>query len=76
MDIHHHWLRQEVASGRIKVTYTQSTEMTADGLTKALPVNQWQRFLTQLGLTESRTQEATRKVALLEIQDQIERLAI
>jgi hypothetical protein len=76
VDIHHHWLRQEVASGRIKVTYTQSTEMTADGLTKALPVNQWQRFLTQLGLVESRTQEATRKMALLEIQDQIERLAI
>ena len=76
MDIHNHWLRQEVASGRIKVTYTHSSEMTADGLTKALPVNQWQLFLTQLGLTESRPQEATRRVALLEIQDQIERLAI
>ncbi|KAL6152339.1 hypothetical protein ACJQWK_04811 [Exserohilum turcicum] len=76
VDIHNHWLRQEVASGRIKVTYTQLAEMTADGLTKALPVNQWQRFLTQLGLIESRTQEATRRVALLEIQDQIERLAI
>ena len=76
MDIHNHWLRQEVASGRITVTYTQSSEMTADGLTKALPLNQWQRFLTQLGMVESRTQEAARRVALLKIQEQIKRLAI
>jgi hypothetical protein len=26
--------------------------MLADGLTKALPINKWQTFLTQLGLTK------------------------
>ena len=39
VDIHNHWLRQEVLSERINVEYVQSSEMIADGLTKALPSN-------------------------------------
>ena len=75
VDIHNHWLRQEVARGRIKVVYTKSSHMIADGLTKALPINQWQRFLTQLGLAEGWNQETAQTVPLLEIQDQLEYLA-
>lgn len=37
VDIHNHWIRQEVLAGRIKVEYVQSAEMIADGLTKVLP---------------------------------------
>ena len=36
VDIHNHWLRQEVMEDRIKVVYTPSALMMADGLTKAL----------------------------------------
>jgi hypothetical protein len=36
VDIHNHWLRQEAARKRIKVSYTPTDAMLADGLTKSL----------------------------------------
>ena len=36
VDIHNHWLRQEVMEDRIEVVYTPSALLMADGLTKAL----------------------------------------
>lgn len=36
VDIHNHWVRQEVTAGRIQVVYTPSNKMMADGLTKPL----------------------------------------
>lgn len=50
VDIHNHWLRQEVARGIIRVQYVPSSEMLADGFTKVLPANKWAEFLEQLGL--------------------------
>src|SRR5467141_3118701 len=35
VDIHNHWLRQEVFQKRIRVLHTKSRDMIADGLTKA-----------------------------------------
>jgi Reverse transcriptase (RNA-dependent DNA polymerase) len=52
VDIHNHWLRQEVSRGRINVEYTESQNMIADGLTKALPAEQFHRFRGQLGLVD------------------------
>src|SRR3954454_13915986 len=52
VDIHNHWLRQEFINGKIKVKYTPSKSMVADGLTKALNHSLHQGFLSQLGLTE------------------------
>ncbi|KAI7772910.1 hypothetical protein LA080_013430 [Diaporthe eres] len=52
MDIHNHWLRQEVQNGTIGVEYTPSAQMMADGLTKALPAGKWNGFLQQLGLED------------------------
>ena len=50
IDIHQHWLRQEVQRGRIKVVHVQSDDMIADGLTKALPTGKWNQFLAQMGV--------------------------
>lgn len=50
VDIHNHWLRQEVAQERIEVTYTPSAKLMADGLTKALQGTKFQDFVKQIGL--------------------------
>lgn len=52
VDIHNHWLRQEVQRGTIAVRYTKSAEMLADGLTKALLNDAFERFVRQLGLED------------------------
>ena len=39
VDIHNHWLRQEVKQKTIEVKYVPSDHMIADGFTKALPAN-------------------------------------
>jgi hypothetical protein len=52
VDIHNHWLRQEYASGRIQVNWKETTEMVADGLTKALPKIKFSTFVSQLGIQE------------------------
>ncbi len=36
VDIHSHWLRQEVQSGSIHIRWVPTKEMVADGLTKTL----------------------------------------
>lgn len=52
VDIHNHWLRQEAAEGRIQVIYKKSKDMIADGLTKALPIEDFWRFQGQMGLVD------------------------
>jgi hypothetical protein len=50
VDIHHHWLRQEVQEGRIQIDWTPTALMTADGLTKALPRQKHEGFVRQPNL--------------------------
>jgi hypothetical protein len=45
VDIHNHWLRQEVLRGRIQVEYVQSAEIIANSFTKVLLGNKWAGFL-------------------------------
>lgn len=52
VDIHNHWLRQEARRNRIKVEYRPTTDMIADGLTKAMSHTQFQKFVKQIGLTD------------------------
>jgi len=52
IDIHNHWLRQEVIAGRVNVKYTRSAEMIADGLTKALSNVAFEEARRQLGLID------------------------
>jgi hypothetical protein len=76
VDIHNHWIRQEVTEGRIKMEYVQSADMIADGLTKVLPGSKWEGFLQQLGLVNVNANEVTNTVPLEEIQEQLEDLTI
>jgi hypothetical protein len=52
VDIHNHWLRDEVRKGTIKVMYVPTNEMIADGFTKPLPANKMPQFLHQIGLVD------------------------
>ncbi len=36
IDIQHHYIRDEVATGRVDLQYVPTSEMIADGMTKAL----------------------------------------
>lgn len=50
VDIHRHWLRQEIQDERINVQWTSSASILADGLTKLLPPQRHKEFLRLLGL--------------------------
>ena len=52
VDIHHHWLRQEVQAQRIAVNWTATAKMPADGLTKILPTQRHAEFIRMLGLVD------------------------
>jgi len=52
VDIHSHWLRQEVQNRMINVEYTESARMMADGLTKALQNNDFLRFVEHMNLRD------------------------
>jgi RAB protein geranylgeranyltransferase component A len=54
VDIHHHWLRQEVQDQRLQIDWVPTTEMPADGLTKALSTQKHQAFIQQIGLVDIR----------------------
>ena len=50
IDIHYHWLRQEVYEERINIKWVPTANMTADGLMKALPRQKHEAFINQLNL--------------------------
>ena len=52
IDIHNHWLRQEAARKRIRIVYTLTDDMMADGLTKVLLYEAHKRFVQQIGLVD------------------------
>jgi hypothetical protein len=52
IDIHQHWLRQEVVRKNLQVQWIQTSEMKADGFTKALPRQKHQEFVQQLNLKD------------------------
>ena len=52
VDIHNCWVRQAYQQGQFQVTYTPTAEMVADGLTKALPGQKFQKFVEQLALVD------------------------
>ncbi|KAI1507250.1 polyprotein [Pyrenophora tritici-repentis] len=76
VDIHNHWIRQEVSTGRISVEYIPTADMIADGLTKSLPPNKWPEFLEQLGLVPAKEILARNSAPLEEIQEKLENLVV
>ena len=52
VDIHNHWLRQEINQGNLKIEWIRTTEMKADGFTKALPRLKHAEFVRQLNLID------------------------
>ena len=60
IDIHQHWLRQEVQQSRLQINWVPTTDMPADGLTKGLTRQKHEAFVRQLGLVDIRDRvEAT-----------------
>jgi hypothetical protein len=53
IDILHHWLREQVQTKQIKVSWVSTNRMIADGLTKALPRQKHEEFVKQLGLVDT-----------------------
>jgi hypothetical protein len=75
VDIHNHWLRQEVQNGMISVEYTESARMMADGLTKALQNNDFSRFVEHMNLRDIRHLLAKkRELDLQELELEMEKL--
>jgi hypothetical protein len=52
VDIRQHWLREQVADNKIKITWISTNHMPADGLTKPLPRQKHENFIQQLGLVD------------------------
>jgi hypothetical protein len=52
VDIHRHWLRQEVQKQRLTVDWIGTNEMAADGMTKRLDRQKHQHFVHQIGLVD------------------------
>jgi hypothetical protein len=50
VDIHQHWLRQEVQEKHINVKWVKSEDMVADGLTKALPKEKHAQFIILMNM--------------------------
>jgi hypothetical protein len=69
VDIHNHWLRQEISSGQIVVDYTPSQDMLADGFTKALQNNAFSNFVRQLGLVDIQEQLDQRCLQELDVEE-------
>jgi hypothetical protein len=55
VDIYQHWLRQEVQDSKLSIEWLPTSEMPADGLTKALPRQKHDEFICQLRLVDIST---------------------
>ena len=52
VDIKYHWVRQAIEDGLIQVEYISTALMVADGLTKPLGPQKFNRFLTLIGMAD------------------------
>lgn len=52
VDVHNHWLRQEVQRKHIELQWVATGEMLADGLTKALPRQKFETFRKSIGVVD------------------------
>ena len=52
MDIKHHFIRDLVHAGRVKLAYCASEDMVADMFTKGLPTKQFEKLRQLAGVAE------------------------
>ena len=52
IDIHTHWLRQEVQKGNVVLKYQSTVTLVADGFTKELPQQKHKEFIWQLNMVD------------------------
>jgi len=52
IDTANHWLHQEISKGTIKLAWARTNDMSADGLTKALPKQKHKAFIKLIGLVD------------------------
>ena len=74
MNIHNHWLWQEVSIRRITVEYTLSQDILADGLTKALQNNAFEIFVHQLELIDitQKLDQRNQELQELDVEEYLE----
>lgn len=59
VEIHHHWLRQEVQKKTVHIKWVPTTKILADGLTKALLPQRHKEFIKLLGLHKEGGEDQT-----------------
>jgi hypothetical protein len=57
VDIHHHWLREQVQEEELHVGFIPTNDMVADGMTKSLGRQKHERFVESLGLRYAKSSE-------------------
>jgi hypothetical protein len=75
VDIHNHWLRQEVRDRRVTVEHVSTKTMIANGLTKALPRNDFNEFVRQVNLVNITNQITERRAQEMQ-KDELDQNAI
>ena len=77
VDIHTHWLRQEVQRGAISIKWQETKQMMADGLTKALGKQPFNHFLDLISIKNlyKILEAICKKDKLLSKQSQISTIA-
>lgn len=69
VDIHNHWLREKIERREILVDYVPTKKQVADGLTKALADQDFQRFREQIGVVDIAGLLQQREGTMPEIKD-------
>jgi len=69
IDIHRHWLRQEVQNSVISIDWIPTAKMAADGLTKLLDKGKFSAFVNMLGLVDAKEKIAQQQAADEAVED-------
>jgi len=70
IDIHQHWLRQEVQQGRVVAKWVKTSAMIADGMTKVLSGQKHKEFVKMLGMDDIRN-KIELETRLEDLKDQL-----
>ena len=76
VDIHNHWLRQEVQRKTIRIVYTPTNDMIADGFTKSLSANKTRQLLEHVGLVDIEDKTVIEEVEMKEFLYSIENMNV